>query len=419
MKKNKKWLLTATGVVILVVLLFFVLPKMRENRVWPFNSSLSRILPPEIKKLAYNLTTPRGGKMATSFLYNINVAYHNIPDPGAVGGGGAINNLGEGRFFVTLNSGQSLIFDLPTRNFSSVDSTHIKGIFSSVRDVLALEHGGKKYLAFLGATDQLNGCKRISLYLNQYSISGLKLLLDVPVRLWESELACNSPMDNNAGGRIAYQENKFYLSVGFFMGSLNIEDTLDYAQRNDSSFGKILEIDWDGRSQVFSSGHRNPQGLFFAKSGKILFSTEHSSRGGDELNIIKRQGNYGFPCETYGTNYSYEFSRPQSEAKSIRQEAICVQKKFIDPNFYWANSTGISQGIEYMGEEFHALNGNLLVGSLAGLSLFRIQLGDMNNVMFLERINIGERLRDINISDDGKILLLTDGGDVLVLTVAK
>jgi glucose/arabinose dehydrogenase len=181
----------------------------------------------------------------------------------------------------------------------------------------------------------------------------------------------------------------------------------------------VIQVDWSGRSQIISSGHRNPQGLFFAKSGTVLLSTEHAMRGGDELNIVRKSANYGFPCEAYGTFYGYEFGSPQKETKLVDKNPSCAGRKFDAPNFYWPEKTGISQGIEYKGNEFHAFNGNLLIGSLSGTSLYRIQLGEAHNVMFIERINLQERVRDLNVSEDGKILVLTDGGSILVLSSTK
>jgi glucose/arabinose dehydrogenase len=178
-------------------------------------------------------------------------------------------------------------------------------------------------------------------------------------------------------------------------------------------------VDWSGYSRIFSTGHRNPQGLFFAKNSKILFSTEHSIRGGDELNLIKNSTNYGFPCEAFSTYYSYDFSFPQKDKKLIGKDPLCLNKRFEPPIFYWPDKTGISQGVEYAGDEFPAFVGDLLIGSLAGHSLFRIQLGEANNVMFIERINLQERIRDLNISDSGKIIILTDGGSILVLSSVK
>jgi hypothetical protein len=260
---------------------FYGLLQLREKRMWPFNSGLSKILPPSFKQFAYNTTNP-DQKVLSSFLHNIKVAYYNIPDPGAVGGGGAINKIGPGKLLVTLSNGQSLVFDLDAHNFMTIESGDVKKIFSSVRDVFSFEHDGAKYLAFLGTTNHAADCKRISVYLAKYAtpIGGEALSLDVLTKFGETEDACSSPIDNNAGARIAYQAEKFYISTGFFMGGGNLSDTPDFALRSGSSFGKVMEVDWAGRSKTISSGHRNPQGLFFAKSGTVLLTTEHAMRGG-------------------------------------------------------------------------------------------------------------------------------------------
>ena len=417
MKKFRILLVAIALIAALGLAAFYGLLELREKRMWPFNSGLSKILPPSFKQFAYNTTNP-DQKVVTSFLHNIKLVYYNIPDAGAVGGGGAINNIGHGKQLVTLNNGQSLVFEQDTGRFMTVESNAVKSIYSSVRDVFAFEKDGARYLAFLGTTNQAAGCKRISVYLARYVApdAGLNLSLDAPTKLWETEDACTALLDNNAGGRIVYRGGRFFISTGFFMGGGNLNDTPDFSLRSDSSFGKVLEIDWAGRAQAISSGHRNPQGLFFAKSGSVLFSTEHAMRGGDELNIVRKSASYGFPCESYGTSYSYEFNAPQRENKLVSTAPPCLNKQFESPTFYWPATTGISQGTEYSGDEFHAYNGNLLIGSLSGTSLFRIQLGDANNVVFIERINLHERVRDLNVLETGKILVLTDGGSLLVLS---
>jgi hypothetical protein len=422
LKKYKKILFVLTLVVIFLFILFYGLLKLRESRMWPFNSTLSRFFPSSVKYFAYKVTSPNK-KLTTSFLYNINVGYHSIPDIGAIGGGGSINNIDKNRMIVTLNNGQSLAFDYVSGKFETINSLEVKKIFHSVRDVFVFDKSGNKYLAFFGTTDQGRGCKRVSIYLAKLDVPkfGLNFSLGAPNKLWETEDACDSPVDNNAGGRIVYHAEKFYVSTGFFMGdasALGRKSDFMLMDKN-SSFGKIIEVDWSGYSRIISSGHRNPQGLFFAKNSKILFSTEHSIRGGDELNLIKNSTNYGFPCEAFSTYYSYDFIFPQKDKKLIGKDPLCLNKRFEPPIFYWPDKTGISQGVEYAGDEFPAFVGDLLIGSLAGHSLFRIQLGEANNVMFIERINLQERVRDLNISDSGKIIILTDGGSILVLSSAK
>ena len=119
MKKFRKFLIGSVLIIALGIAAFYGLQQLREKRMWPFNSGLSRILPPSFKQFAYNTTNP-DQKVVSSFLHIIRVAYYNIPDPGAVGGGGAINKIGLGKLLVTLNNGQSLLFDPNTGKFITI-----------------------------------------------------------------------------------------------------------------------------------------------------------------------------------------------------------------------------------------------------------------------------------------------------------
>ena len=417
MKLNNKKFVIFLFALILGGLALFGLFNAREKRTWPFNSGLSQLFPPGLKKFAYDLTSP-SDRVVNSFLYNINIRYQSIPDPAAGGGGGAVNELTPGIVLITENNGQLLIFHESMGRFDIIDSESIIKLFSSVRDVISLDKGNVSYLAFLGTTKESNGCKGIALYLSKYdvSIETKKFIFGQPSLLWSTEKGCKDPVDNNSGGRLVFQDDTFYVSTGWFMGGGSLDDTPPLAQESSNSFGKIIKIAWNGESELISKGHRNPQGLFFANKGSILFSTEHAIRGGDKLNIIAKGANYGWPCEVYGTAYGYDFSHPALEEKYIRNDRICGENTFTPPIFYWPDLTGISQGLEYSGNEFVAFKNNLLIGSLAGTSIYRIRLGNVNNVMFIERINVHERVRDMTLTSEGKILVLTDGGSLLILS---
>jgi len=417
MKLSKKKLVVFIVALMLVVFALFGLFNAREKRTWPFNSGLSQWLSPNVKKIAYDLTSPND-RVVNSFLYNIHIKYYNIPDSGSANGGGAVKELAPGIVLVTENNGQMLIFHEKTGRFDHIASEGIIKLFSSVRDVIRFDKGNVSYLAFFGTTKESNGCKGIALYLSQYDVSLEKeeFAIGQPNLLWSTESGCKDPVDNNAGGRVVLQGDSFYVSTGWFMGGGSLDDTPPLAQESSNSFGKIIKIGWDGKSELISKGHRNPQGLFFANNGNTLFSTEHSIRGGDKLNIIVKGANYGWPCEVYGTAYGYDFSHPTPEEKYTKYEGICAEQVFESPIFYWPDLTGISQGLQYSGYEFAAFNNNLLVGSLAATSIYRIRLGSLNNVMFIERINVHERVRDITLTAEGKVLVLTDGGSLLLLS---
>ena len=99
-----------------------------------------------------------------------------------------------------------------------------------------------------------------------------------------------------AGGRIIKYKDNYLFSHGSY-------SEFDEVQDENSIFGKILLIDKSGNlKKIFSKGHRNPQGLNLFQN-KIIFQTEHGPQGGDEVNIIKEDMNYGWPLASYGSHY--------------------------------------------------------------------------------------------------------------------
>ncbi len=204
----------------------------------------------------------------------------------------------------------------------------------------------------------------------------------------------------SAGGRIIkYDEKHILLSVGDFYADGVNGPILSQKLTND--YGKILKINIiDNTYKIFSYGHRNPQGLFIDKKRNI-FSTEHGPDGGDELNLIIENKNYGWPIATFGTQYS----------KNTWPEDITnnTHTGFQKPIFSWGPKFGISNLILYDGDYFDKWNGNLLITSLVSKSLVRIILNkESNSVNYLETIKLKNRIRDIKQLKNGNIFLLTD-----------
>ena len=210
------------------------------------------------------------------------------------------------------------------------------------------------------------------------------------------------PPNDASGGRLAVTPSgKIYLSVGVY----NIEDRT-LAQDPHSSFGKILEIDPESKaSHVVSLGHRNPQGLMVSAGGE-LWSTEHGPAGGDALNLATEGSNGGWPDVTLGTNYgSYRWN---DHGITGRYDG------YRPPVFAWVPSIAASNLIEVKGFD-QRWDGDLLVSSLKGQSLYRLRL-DKDRVVYSEPIWIGQRLRDIAELADGTIALWTDDAEVLFLS---
>ena len=165
-----------------------------------------------------------------------------------------------------------------------------------------------------------------------------------------------------------------------------VESQQILAQDPEASYGKILLLHLaEGRAEVLSMGHRNPQGLFVDRLGQV-WETEHGPQGGDELNLIIQGANYGWPLVTYGTDYgavAWVLSHDQGQHEG-----------YDKPVFAWVPSIGVSNLVRLQGVGFPLWKDDLLVGSLHGKSLFRIRL-DNHRVVFAEPIEIGERVRDL------------------------
>ena len=218
------------------------------------------------------------------------------------------------------------------------------------------------------------------------------------------------PFAANSGGRMALlDENTLLVTVGDFEFD-GVNAAANYPQDMSASYGKTIEIDLTSRAnRVFSMGHRNAQGLIVTSEGAI-WSAEHGPYGGDELNRIVRGENYGWPTVTYGTNYSargWPLNPSQGRHDSFRP-----------PVFAWIPSVGLSSLLEVRGEKFEKWQGDLLIGSLNGQTLFRVRVS-ADQALFAEPIRYGARIRDLEIGGDGSIAVWADPGEVAFLEPAE
>jgi len=201
-----------------------------------------------------------------------------------------------------------------------------------------------------------------------------------------------------SGGRMVLENADFVLlSVGDH-GFDGWNSNHIHAQDQSSDFGKIIRINLrSGTASHVSIGHRNPQGLLIDKDG-IIWSTEHGPQGGDELNIIRQNENYGWPSVTYGSHYGGQ-RWPLSEYQNRHDE-------YARPIFAWIPAIGVSNVIQVTGF-LPEWDGDLLVSSLKHKTLHRIRYRD-ERIIFDEAIRIGLRIRDLDQMSDGTIVLWTD-----------
>lgn len=187
------------------------------------------------------------------------------------------------------------------------------------------------------------------------------------------------------------------------------------AQDLGQTIGKIIRINADGsipednpflgvdgaRPEIYSLGHRNPQGLTLDPATGRLLSISHGARGGDEINHVEPGLNYGWPTISYGRNYSGTPIGVGTEAPGLEQ-----------PLFFWDPSIAPSGALVYTGALFPEWRGDLFVGALAAQLLSRVSL-DGGGADEAERLFAGRigRIRDVAQGPDGSIWLLTDAFD--------
>ncbi|WP_281234080.1 PQQ-dependent sugar dehydrogenase [Flavobacterium gelatinilyticum] len=221
-----------------------------------------------------------------------------------------------------------------------------------------------------------------------------------------------NPSDLHYGGRILFDQNG-YLVVS--TGERSVLQTRPLAQSLTASLGKVVRITKEGNAapgnptfptagalpEIFSYGHRNPQGLAMHPVTKEIWESEHGPRGGDEINRIKAGANYGWPTITYGIEYS-----GQTIGDGIQQKEGMEQ-----PVYYWDPVISPSGMTFYSGNRVPEWENNLFIGSLSATHIARLVIRD-NKVVGEERLLAGEnqRFRDITQGADGALYAVTDQG---------
>ncbi len=197
----------------------------------------------------------------------------------------------------------------------------------------------------------------------------------------------------------------------------------DDAQTLDNHLGKIVRIEADGkvpadnplvgragtRPEIWSWGHRNVQGAAIHPATGDLWATEHGPQGGDELNLVQRGGNHGWPVITFGRNYGLGTKIGDGTERA----------DVVAPQAHWVPTSIAPSGMAFLtSDRYPGWKGSLFIGALRGQALVRITL-DGNKVVAQERLlqSLNERIRDVRQGPDGLLYLLTDNADGRVLRV--
>lgn len=208
------------------------------------------------------------------------------------------------------------------------------------------------------------------------------------------------------GSKLAWgRDGTLFMTVGERNDRTRAQDTTHHA-------GKILRLRDDGtvppdnpfvgragfRPEIYSYGHRNPQGLAVHPQTGEVWATEHGPQGGDELNLIQPGKNYGWPVVTYGREYSGDL---------ITDEAF--RAGFEPPVTVWVPSIALSGMAFYTGDQLPGWKGDLFLGGLAGFQLHRVVFapgGPRGRETLLTPLRL--RVRDVRQGPDGYLYVVTD-----------
>jgi len=222
------------------------------------------------------------------------------------------------------------------------------------------------------------------------------------------------------GHRLAFSPDGRYLFI-----SSGERQHFDPAQDMNANLGKVLRLNPDGTvpadnpfadrggvtAQIWTLGHRNPLGLAFAPDGR-LWEVEMGPQGGDEMNLIERGRNYGYPIVSNGDHYD---GRPIPDHPT--------RPEFEAPKAYWTPVISPGDMIIYSGAMFPQWRGDALIGGLSSEALIHVDI-DGTNARETERWGMEHRIREVEQAPDGSIYLLEDqneegGGRMLRLVAAQ
>lgn len=224
--------------------------------------------------------------------------------------------------------------------------------------------------------------------------------------------------DRHFGSRIVpAPDGTLFFTIGDRGDADRAQDPADHA-------GSVLRINPDGSvpednpfvgqqgaaPEIWSIGHRNPQGAVFDPATGTLWTVEHGARGGDELNQPEAEKNYGWPVVSYGRHYSGLPIGKGTGAPGYEQ-----------PKYYWDPSIAPSGMDVYEGSMFPEWQGDFLVAALSFQLIARLERNGAGDIMSEERLFEGAfgRLRDVEVAPDGSLWLLTDERNGRIIRISR
>ncbi len=369
-----------------------VLPPVENNAA---NTSYQPAFPGQTRANGVKTSTAYVGEVVTS----------------ALSSPWGITSLPDGRLLVTEKAG--------TMRIVSTTGT----VSSAITGLPAVNSGGQGGLLGVCVDPQFSS-NRMVYWVFSENVSGGNLTSVAKGRLSNNETVIENPVviyraapsanvgNLHYGGRILFDNTgNLFISTG----ERSDISTRPLAQSVTAALGKILRITTSGQPapgnpaftqsgalpELYSIGHRNPQGIAIHPVTGELWQSEHGPRGGDEINRVQAGKNYGWPTITYGIEYS-----GATIGNGIQQQSGMEQ-----PVYYWDPVISPSGITFYKGNTIPEWQNNLFVASLSGMHIARLVI-DNNRVIGEERLLASEnqRFRDITQGLDSNLYTVTDGG---------
>lgn len=272
------------------------------------------------------------------------------------------------------------------------------------------------FFTFFGFANRVVGATNVArARLNNNTLTDVTVIFrSVPAKPNGADLAAGT----KTGGRIAIdRDGTLFAAIGD--RDAGGSNPWDVAQKLDSHLGKIIHITPEGKPaagnpfigtpgalpEIWATGQRSQEGLAFDPVTHRLWETEHGPRGGDELNLIVKGKNYGWPVISHGIDY----------AGAPIGAGIAAKEGMEQPVYYWDPVIAASGLAFYQGNLFPEWKNSVFVGGLAGTVLTRLTLRE-GKVVGEEALlsDLHERIRDVRVGPDGAVYVLTDSGTSVI-----
>ena len=376
LKNNFSLTINAKSLVLVISLLCFPFSSYSENNTVTFKSEGMTL---KIEKVAENLNTPW-----------------------------AMTFLSETKLLVTEREGSVVLLDIKESRKIKINNTPA---------VMAEGQGGMLDVS-LPPNYKTTGWIYFT-YVKNIDDEGVTVLARAKLKndtfyAWQELLVSESSTDTSYhfGSRITFDGNGH---VFFGIGDRGVRDN---AQDLTNHAGTIIRLNLDGTvpkdnpfvndksilPEIWSYGHRNPQGLAYDSKSKRLWEIEHGPRGGDEINLISSSLNYGWPVISYGKEYWSPLAVGEGTHRKGMQQPIKIYTPSIAPGSLMV----------YSGNAFPEWKGNLFSGALKLRHINRISLDKNGNAIKEERLlgELNERIRALTESPEGWIYFSTDSGKI-------